>query len=203
MQAPAENGRVHCEQAVAWYAVYTRHQHERSVTQILAAKGLETLLPLYPAIRTWKDRTKLISLPLFPCYVFVKAGLDRRLDIVTTPGITALVSNARQLAAIAACEIEDVRRTVESGAHVEPHPFLKCGERVRVKRGPLAGLEGLLVRKKSIFRLVLSIDMLGKSVAVEIDSALIEGLGGARAAAPMPFRPNQQEIKSASLHTQD
>src|SRR5580692_3013009 len=112
----------------AWYAIYTRHRHEKTVAQILTSKGLEIFLPLYAAAHRWKDRTKLVSLPLFPCYVFLKGGLNRRLDIVTTPGFFALVSNGDQPAAIPSHEIETIRRTVQSGALVEPHPFLKNGE---------------------------------------------------------------------------
>src|SRR5271156_6842286 len=104
-----------------WYAVYTRHQHEKTVAQILTVKGFEAFLPLYQVRRRWQDRVKLLSLPLFPCYVFLKGGLERRLDIMTTPGIYALVSNAGQPAAIPLAEIEAIRRGVESGAHLEPH----------------------------------------------------------------------------------
>src|SRR6184192_2670987 len=130
-----------------WYAIYTRHQHEKTVARILTSKGFETLLPLYSAVHRWKDRTKLLSLPLFPCYVFLKGGFERRLDILTTPGIHALVSTAGQPAEIPEAEIEGVRRAVESGASVEPHPLLKCGEWVRVKYGPLQGIEGILVQR--------------------------------------------------------
>src|SRR3984893_12870444 len=154
----------------AWYALYTKHQHERMVARVLTIKGFETLLPLYQTARRWKDRTKLLSVPLFPSYVFLKGGLERRLDIMTTPGIFALVSNAGQPAAIRPAEIEAIRRAVESGARVEPHPFLKCGEWMRVKSGPMAGIQGILVRKKNLCRLVLSVEMLGKSAAVEGDA---------------------------------
>ena len=161
-----------------WYALYTKHQHEKMVARVLTIKGFETLLPLYQSARRWKDRTKLLSLPLFPCYVFLKGGLERRLDIMTTPGIYALVSNAGQPAAIPQTEIEAIRRAVESGARVEPHPYLKCGEWMRVKSGPLAGVQGILVRKKNLCRLVLSVEMLGKSAAVEVDAILVEPLNG-------------------------
>ncbi len=158
----------------AWYAIYTRHNHEKTVAQILTNKGLEIFLPLYATAHRWKDRTKLLSLPLFPCYVFLKGGLDRRLDIVTTPGFYALVSSAGRPATIPPNEIETIRRAVKSGARVNPHPFLKCGERVRVKCGPLTGAEGILVRKKNLCRLVISVEMLGKAVAVEVDAFLVE-----------------------------
>ena len=160
----------------AWYALYTRHQHEKAVVEILTGKGFETLLPLYQTARRWKDRIKVLSLPLFPCYVFLKGGLDRRLDIITTPGIHALVSSAGQPAAIPPNEIDAIRRAVESGARVEPHPLLRCGEWVRVNAGPLAGVEGILVRKKNLYRLVLSVEILGKAAAVEVDAFLVEKL---------------------------
>lgn len=159
-----------------WYAIYTRHQHEKTVAQILSSKGFEVFLPLYGAAHRWKDRTKVVSLPLFPCYVFLKGGLERRLDIVTTPGIYALVSSAGQPAAIPAIELEAIRSAVESTMRVEPHPFLKCGDWVRVKCGPLAGFQGILIRKKNLYRLVLSVEMLGKAAAVEIDAFLVERL---------------------------
>jgi transcription antitermination factor NusG len=184
----------------AWYALYTKHQHEKMVARVLAIKGFETLLPLYQTASRWKDRTKLLSLPLFPCYVFLKGGLERRLDIMTTPGIFALVSNAGQPAAIPTAEIEAIKRAVESGARVEPHPFLKCGERMRVKSGPLAGIEGILVRKKNLCRLVLSVEMLGKSAAVEVDAFLVERLHGkpprniSYAVASIPAAPRFGEV---------
>jgi transcription antitermination factor NusG len=164
----------------AWYAIYARHQHEKAIAKILTSKGFETLLPLYESARRWKDRTKILSLPLFPCYVFVKGGLERRLDILTTPGIYALVSSAGRPSPIPPVEIEAIRRAVESGARVEPHPWLQSGDLVRIKRGPLAGIRGILVRKKNFYRLVLSVEMLGKAVAVELDSQLIERLNGER-----------------------
>jgi transcription antitermination factor NusG len=164
----------------SWYAIYARHQHEKTVAQILTIKGFETLLPLYQSARRWKDRTKILSLPLFPSYVFVKGGLERRLDILTTPGIYALVSNAGRPTPIASAEIEAIRRAVESGAPMEPQPFLKCGEVVRVKRGPLAGIQGILTRKKDVYRLVLSVEMLGQAASLEIDALLVERLNGKR-----------------------
>jgi transcription antitermination factor NusG len=164
----------------SWYAIYTRFRHEKTVAQILTKKGLETFLPLYESAHRWKDRTKLVSLPLFPCYVFLKGSLDRRLDILNTPGFHAFVSVAGQPAAIPPTEIEAVRRTVESGARISPHPFMKCGERVRVKDGPLTGVEGILVRIKNQFRLVVSVEMLGKAVAVETDASVIERIGANR-----------------------
>ncbi len=155
----------------AWWALYTRHQHEKSVSSVLSAKGFEVFLPLYESVRRWKDRNKLLSLPLFPCYVFVRGGLERRLQVLTTPGVHMVLTRGDSVAAIPESEIQAIQRSLNGNFHVEPHPFLKCGDRVRVIRGSLEGVEGLLVRKKSQLRLILSVEMLAQSVAVEIDAA--------------------------------
>lgn len=157
-----------------WWALYTRHQHEKVVAEMLSAKGFEVFLPLYESIRRWKDRNKLLTLPLFPGYVFVRGGLNRRLQVVTTPGVHMILFYGEEVAVIPGAEIDAIRKAVAGPFRVEPHPFLKCGERVRVTRGSLLGVEGVLVRKKNLYRLVLSVDMMAKSVAVEIDSTDVE-----------------------------
>jgi transcription antitermination factor NusG len=157
-----------------WWALYTRHQHEKAVADMLSAKGLEVFLPLYESTRLWKDRKKTLPMPLFPCYVFVKGGPNHRLQVVTTPGVHMILSNGENVAIIPEADIQAIRATVEGPFHVEPHPFLKCNERVRVKRGPLVGVEGILVRKKNLYRLVLSVEMVAQSVSVEIDAADVE-----------------------------
>jgi transcription antitermination factor NusG len=179
----------------SWYALYTRHQHEKIVDQILTNKGFDTFLPLYTTTHHWKDRTKALSLPLFPCYVFLKGGIERRLQILTTPGIYGLVSSAGQPAAIPDIEIEAIRRVVESGARVESHPYLKCGNWVRVKSGPLTGIEGILVRKKNISRLVLSVEILGTAAAIEIAAFQVEAVN-----APL-IRNSGAGPEARSMHT--
>jgi transcription antitermination factor NusG len=158
----------------AWWALYTRHQHEKVVAEILTAKGFEVFLPLYQSIRRWKDRNKMLSLPLFPCYVFVRGELNRRLQVLTTPGVHMILYNGEHVAIIPEVEIQAIQKTIQGDFQVEPHPFLKCGEQVRVTRGTLEGVEGVLVRKKNLYRLVLSVHMLAQSVAVEIDASDVE-----------------------------
>jgi transcription antitermination factor NusG len=164
----------------SWYAIYTRHQHEKSVAQNLTRKGFETFLPLYSAPHRWKDRTKVVSLPLFPCYVFLNGDSSRRLDILSTPGIFDIISFANQPAAIPRKEIEDLRRIVESGIPIDPHPFIPSGEKVRIKAGPFSGVQGTLVRKKNLCRLVLSVEILGKAAVVEIEASLVERIRSSR-----------------------
>lgn len=165
-----------CESELVWYALRTRYQHEKMAAESLVNKRFVTFLPLYQAVRRWKDRTKRLSLPLFPGYLFVRGGLRRWRDVVTTPGIRGLVKVGDQAASVPEAEIEAIRRVVDSPMAAEPCPFIKCGDWVEVKVGPLAGLRGILVRKKNQFRLVLSIEMLGKAVAVEVDAMMVERL---------------------------
>ncbi|MGD0458187.1 MAG: UpxY family transcription antiterminator [Terriglobia bacterium] len=160
--------------ASSWYALYTRHQCEKIVSQALSAKGFDAFLPQYRAIHRWKDRRKELLLPLFPNYVFIRGGLDRMLSILTTPGVHSLVAWAGRPADIPQEEIDAVRRLVDSSLRIEPHPFLKCGDWVRIKSGPLEGIQGILVRKKSAFRLVLSVEMLARSASAEVDISVVE-----------------------------
>jgi transcription antitermination factor NusG len=166
-----------------WWALYTRHQHEKSVADMLSAKGFEVFLPLYESMRRWKDRKTMVPMPLFPCYVFVRGGLNRRLQVVTTPGVHMILSSGENFAMIPDADIQAIRTSVEGPFHVEPHPFLKCGERVRVIRGPHVGVEGILLRKKNLHRLVLSVDMVAQSVSVEIDASDVEPADEIRYAA--------------------
>jgi transcription antitermination factor NusG len=159
----------------AWNAIYTRHQHEKSVTENLARIGVEVFLPTYNVIRRWTDRKKCLSLPLFPCYVFLRTSLARW-KILATPGVHSFVTFGNQPASVPDVELDAIRKAVESSLRVEPHPFLHSGDWVRVKSGPLEGIEGILVRKKGCHRLVLSLQLLGKSMAVEVDAFSIQPL---------------------------
>ena len=160
-----------------WYALHTRHQQESSVGASLSQKGFETFLPLYTSTHRWTDRTKQISLPLFPCYVFVRGNfVGQELPILATPGVYAFVRHAGRATVIPDAEIGCLKRIVESSLRFEPHPFLKYGDRVRIKSGPLTGLEGVLHRRKNLYRVVLSVELLQKSVAVEVDAYTVEGV---------------------------
>jgi transcription antitermination factor NusG len=172
----SQSSDVEIQNTTAWWVLYTRHQHEKTVAEMLSAKGFEVFLPLYESMRRWKDRSKMLSLPLFPCYVFVRGGIHRRLQVVTTPGVHMILFHGENVAIIPETEVDAIRKAVEGHFRVEPHPFLKCGERVRVTRGSLEGVEGVLVRKKNLYRLILSVNMMAQSVAVEIDAADVEPL---------------------------
>jgi transcription antitermination factor NusG len=157
-----------------WCALYVRHQHEKTVAQILTNKGVETLLPLYSAKRQWKDRVKQLSLPLFPCYLFFRYRFEYRPEVLATPGVHGFVGIGGRATPIPQAEIDAVREIVKKGDCVEPYPYLQCGDWVRVKSGPLEGIEGFMVRKKNDSRLVISVELLQKSAAVEVDISMVE-----------------------------
>jgi len=179
-----------------WWALYTRHQHEKHVAEMLETKGYEVFLPLYESVRRWKDRRKVLSLPLFPGYVFVRGTRQRRLGIVSTPGVHMVLSQGEDAAAIPEIEIEAIRRTLDAKFAVEPHPYLNCGDRVRVIRGALEGLEGILVRKKNILRLVLSVEMLAKSVCLEIDATDVQPLSSAAKVSGAALNQGMRSVRS-------
>ena len=156
----------------AWYALYTRHQHEKTVAHMLAGKGFEVFLPLYAAAHRWQDRVKRLSLPLFPGYVFLRSALDRRIHARVTPGVVHFVPADRPIP-ITESEIESLRQ-LDCSRSVRPHPFLKTGDWVRVRSGPLDGVEGILTHWKGGYRLVISVDLLQQSAAVEIDASIVE-----------------------------
>jgi len=157
-----------------WYAAFTKHQHEKRVTQVLTNKGFETFLPLYREVHRWKDRDKTLCLPLFPCYVFVRTNLERKLDILQTPGICWLVGRGGYAWPIPDHEVDPIRSLAGSSAKFEPHPFVACGDRVRVRSGPLLGIEGIIIRARNQHRLVLSVQLLKQSAAVEVDLSDVE-----------------------------
>src|SRR6266566_8789955 len=152
----------------AWYAAYTRARHEKHVSRQLQDRAIESFLPTYRSVRRWKDRRKEIELPLFPGYVFVRLASDDRIRVLQIPGVVRFVSFSGKPARLENGEIESLRNGVVNGIQAEPHPFLKVGQRVRVKHGPLAGTEGILLRKKDRLRLVISLDLIMRSIAAEV-----------------------------------
>jgi transcription antitermination factor NusG len=139
-------------------------------------RAIEFYLPLYESVRRWKDRRVKLQLPLFPGYIFVYMTLQQRFEVLNLPGAVRFVAFNGCPAALSEVELLRLRNGLDQGLCAQPHPYLKIGRRVRVRSGPLAGLEGLLVRKKERYRLVLSIDLIMRSVAVEVDGADVEAL---------------------------
>ena len=169
---------VTCDGATTlrWFAVYVKTNAERSVASVLKTKGYEEFVPTYKETRQWSDRRKQVELPVFTRYVFCRFDEQRRLPVLTTPGVVSIVGTTAGPTPMEPSEIEALRLTWLSGLECRPWPFLQEGRRVRVRRGPLTGVEGLLVRSKKGCRLVLSVTLLQSSAAIEVDAAAIEPL---------------------------
>ncbi len=157
-----------------WYALYTCPRHEKCVAQQIEQRSISCFLPLYHSVRRWKDRRKVLELALFPGYVFVHLALQDRFRVLQLPSAVRLVSFNGQPAVLPDAEIDGLRRQLSSGIRVEPHPYLRVGRRVRVRGGPMEGLEGVIVRRKDRCRLVFSLDLIMRSVAVEVDESDVE-----------------------------
>jgi len=156
-----------------WFALAVKHQHEKAVAEALGILGVEALLPLYRSARDWSDRAKLVDLPLFPGYVFAQIDPDSRLHVLRIPSVNRIVGFGGKPAVVDAAEIRTIRAALASKLPLSPWPHLKAGDRIRVERGPLKGVEGLLLREKDHLRLVIGIELLQRSVAVEISPDLI------------------------------
>lgn len=157
-----------------WFAAYTSPRHEKHVSQQMQHRGIQNFLPLYKSMRRWKDRRKELELPIFPGYLFVRMTLRERLSVLQVPGVVQLVSFQGWPAPLPDAEIEMLRGQLSQSGMLQPHPFLTVGRRVRVTNGPMSGMEGILARKKEKFRVVLSLELIQRSVAVEVDMSDIE-----------------------------
>ena len=158
----------------SWYAAHVCSRHEKQVARQLEERGVSYFLPVYRSVRRWKDRRKELDLVLFPGYVFVRLDLKDRLRVLQVPSVVRFVSFNGRPAPLPDSEIDALINGLATGVRAEPHPYLKVGHRVRVKYGPLSGAEGIMVRRKDKLRVVLSIDLIMRSVAVEVDEADVE-----------------------------
>src|SRR5208283_5186041 len=159
-----------------WYAAYTSANHEKKAAAEISRRGVESFLPLYRTVRRWSDRRVELQMPLFPGYVFVHLALRERLRVLLVPGVAKLVGFGGLPAALPDEQIEALRAGLDKQMLAKPHPYLVAGRRVSIVRGPLCGAQGVLVRKKSVFRVVLSLELIMRSVAVEVDAADVEPL---------------------------
>jgi len=157
-----------------WYALYITARHEKRVAEQIQRRRISCFLPLYRSVRRWKDRRKELDLALFPGYVFVRMDLDKRVQVLQLPGVVRFVTFNGRPAALPANEIEALRSRLSGSLRMEPHPYLRVGRRVRVRSGPMQGLEGIVMRRKDCCRVVFSIDLIMRSVAVEVDETDLE-----------------------------
>jgi transcription antitermination factor NusG len=166
-----------------WYALHVRPRFEKLVQTNLQDKGYEVFLPTYISKRRWSDRVKSLTLPLFPSYLFCRFDVNSRLPILITPGVNCVVGVGKSPLPIDDYEIEAIRSVLKSGIAAQPHPYAKAGDWVRVEAGPLEGLTGIIVREKGHSHLIISVTLLMRSVAVEIDRAWIKPIPDPRKTA--------------------
>jgi transcription antitermination factor NusG len=153
-----------------WYAIYTRSRHEKKVAANLQERRIEVFLPLRTMVSRWKDRRKEVQWPLFTSYLFVRIPPAMKVPVLQTAGVAHFVcSNRGMISPIPDDQIEAIRTLIASGLKYDPYPYLKEGMTVRVRRGPLKGVEGILIGKKKKHLLVLSVDLIQQSTALEID----------------------------------
>jgi transcription antitermination factor NusG len=159
-----------------WFALTVKPNHERAAAQALGFKDFEAFLPLYHTRRRWSDRIKELELPLFAGYVFCRFTTAERAKVLATPGVNSVVGFGSKPAPISEEEIGAVRTMIASGLPVGPWPYLRVGERVRIEAGPLSGLEGILTQVKDTWRVVVSVELLQRSVAAEVDRATLSAV---------------------------
>jgi len=157
-----------------WFAIRVKSQYEKITAFVLRNKGYHEFAPMYRSRRYWSDRVKELDLPLFPGYIFCRFDPLHRLPVLTSPGIVAIVGLGKSPEPVADSEIARIQTIVSSGALAYPWPFIRAGQKIAVTRGPLCGVEGFLVSMKNQCRLVVSIQLLQRSVAAEIDRDCIQ-----------------------------
>lgn len=167
-----------------WYAVFTMPRHEKRVAGHCTERGIESFLPLYQVTHRWKNRcTAMVELPLFPNYSFVRMDARERIQVLSLSSVRYIVSSGREPLPVPDEYISFLRAGLV--AHrIEPHPNLEVGDRVRIKTGPMAGLEGILDRHKNGLRIVLKLEMIGRSIALEVGAAEVSYVGEQRKSAP-------------------
>ena len=183
----------------SWFALCVKPRHEKTTAWALRSKGFEEFLPLHRRLRRWSDRLKELDEPLFSRYVFCRFDPMDRLPVLRTPGVVSIVGFAGNPAPVADGEIAALQAIVKSGLTAQPWPFLQRGQLVRIEAGPLSGLEGILLDWKSRHRLIVSVTLLQRSVAVEIDRLWVRPIG-ARGRLPVKKEgasPFAVEIRTA------
>ena len=168
----------------SWFALQTRLRYEHFAAAHLRNKGYDLFLPVYSIRRCWTDRIKEVELPLFPGYLFCRFDLLNRLPILVTPGVIQVIGNGKNPIPVDDAEIAAIQAVVQSELPRQPWPFLQLGQKVRIACGPLSGLEGILQNQKGNHRLVLSVSLLRRSVAVEVDSAWVSPISSQSPPAP-------------------
>ncbi len=158
----------------SWYAAYTCANHEKRASTHISQRGFECFFPTYSTVRRWSDRRVELEMPLFPGYIFVHLDLCDRLKVLQAPGVARIVGFGGQPVALPDEQINLLRAGLDAGLHFQPHPYLTIGRRVRLKSGPLAGIQGILRRHRGNLRVLISIELIQRALLVDADVADVE-----------------------------
>jgi transcription antitermination factor NusG len=179
-----------------WFALQVRTRWESSTAVLLSGKGYQTFLPTYKTKKRWNGRPREVDAALFPGYVFCQFDAQKRLPILVTPGVIAVVGRGRIPLPVDDSEIAAIQTVVSSGFRVEPFPYLEVGQKIRIESDSLEGLEGILINFKGNHRIVVSVSLLRRSVALEIDRSCVKPVGPDRARVLEPIASHRllQEV---------
>lgn len=186
------------ESPLQWFAVQTRPRYEKAVFQSLEGKDYSLLLPMYQDRRKWKYRKATVDVPLFPGYLFCRMRMEARLPILVTPGVVRIVSSGKTLLPVEDSEIESIRRVIAAGLEREPWPYVQLGEQIDIPSGPLRGLRGTVTEIRGKCRLIVSVTLLQRSIAVEIEGGWLRGMS-----VESPARGDARALESGIRDGQD
>lgn len=165
-----------------WYACYTRARHEKLVERLLMQRGIECYLPLVPRLRKWKDRRKLVSMPMFPSYVFGKFGASELYQVLSVPGVATVVRSNGRLVPIKAEDLENVRRFAAglegTSLSLQVRPYVAEGQRVRILEGPFEGVEGVVIERRNRKRVLVGLEAIGQGLEINVDTRLLKPIPG-------------------------
>jgi len=174
-----------------WYAGYTAARHEKRIAEHLGRRGVEHFLPLYETIHRWNNGRHRVELPLFPSYIFVRIALRDRLCVLEVPGFVRLVAFGTLPCPLPETDINKLKVALSTGTRAEPYPYLNAGTFVEIRNGPLQGMTGILLRRQHKYRVVISVDLIMRSMVVEVDASDV---------APVPRSPSLRGAQNAADH---
>jgi len=178
----------------SWFALQVRARWESSTAVLLSGKGYKTLNPTYSIRKRWSGRVREVNAPLFPGYLFCQFDAQKRLPVLVTPGVISVVSRGRIPVPVDESEVAGIQTIISSGLHAEPWPYLELGQKVRIERESLTGLEGILIQFKGNHRIVVSVSLLQRSVSLEVDRSCVAPIGGSRNTLLAPSYTVLQEV---------
>jgi len=183
-----------------WFAVYTTCRHEKRVAQHLQQREIDHFLPIYRTQHRWKDGSRvMVDLPLFPGYVFVRINASRRVGVLEVPGVVSMIGAGSRPAPLPDFEVDALRAGLDP-MKAEPHPLVTAGRRVRIKTGALTGVEGIVIRKKSGFRVVLTLSLLMQSIAIEVDGDDVELVDASSPVMEATYQENyKQKVNTTAI----